>query len=215
MFRSLFDPNSAFFRGMERVWTLVVLNVLWVLCSLPVVTIGPSTAALYQVLGKVIQGEDSHTARKFFAAWRENFKCALLVWLPMLAVLALPPDMTDTFWHLALYGGLTATAVEYAVHFCCDRLLGVMFWDYSSTKMDLNRRVCLPFALIWGPLAAMTARYIHPLLRPWLTAVPPWLTLAAWLLLTADSFFTVRLLLQYHDIDLLGWKNLLRRRSAA
>ena len=87
MFRSLFDPNSAFSRGMERVWTLVVLNVLWVLCSLPVVTIGPSTAALYQVLGKVIQGEDSHTARKFFAAWRENFKCALLVWLPMLAVL--------------------------------------------------------------------------------------------------------------------------------
>ena len=89
MFRSLFDPNSAFSRGMERVWTLVVLNVLWVLCSLPVVTIGPSTAALYQVLGKVIQGEDSHTARKFFAAWRENFKCALLVWLPMLAVLVL------------------------------------------------------------------------------------------------------------------------------
>ena len=89
MFRSLLDPNSAFSRGMERVWTLVVLNVLWVLCSLPVVTIGPSTAALYQVLGKVIQGEDSHTARKFFAAWRENFKCALLVWLPMLAVLVL------------------------------------------------------------------------------------------------------------------------------
>ena len=29
--------------------------------------------------------------------------------LAMLAVLALPPDMTDTFWHLALYGGLTAT----------------------------------------------------------------------------------------------------------
>ena len=57
MFRSLFDPNSAFSRGMERVWTLVVLNVLWVLCSLPVVTIGPSTAALYQVLGNVIQGE--------------------------------------------------------------------------------------------------------------------------------------------------------------
>ena len=52
MFRSLFDPNSAFFRGMERVWTLVVLNVLWVLCSLPVVTIGPSTAALYQVLDR-------------------------------------------------------------------------------------------------------------------------------------------------------------------
>ena len=147
-------------------------------------------------------------------------KCFLLLplcpvyGLAMVAVLRLAGD-TESFWQLALYGGILCTAVEYAVHFCCDRLLGVMFWDYSSTKMDLNRRVCLPFALIWGPLAAMTARYIHPLLRPWLTAVPPWLTLAVWLLLTADSFFTVRLLLQYHDIDLLGWKNLLRRRSAA
>ena len=66
MFRSLFDPNSAFFRGMERVWTLVVLNVLWVLCSLPVVTIGPSTAALYQVLGKVIQGGGQPHGEKIF-----------------------------------------------------------------------------------------------------------------------------------------------------
>lgn len=119
MFRSLFDPNSAFFRGMERVWTLVVLNVLWVLCSLPVVTIGPSTAALYQVLGKVIQGEDSHTARKFFAAWRENFKCALLVWLPMLAVLALCgfdlyfAALNDRFlWKLLAVFALQLAAVE-------------------------------------------------------------------------------------------------------
>ena len=63
MFRSLFDPNSAFSRGMERVWTLVVLNVLWVLCSLPVVTIGPSTAALYQVK----KGEGMSSARTFSA----------------------------------------------------------------------------------------------------------------------------------------------------
>ena len=77
--------------------------------------------------------------------------------LAMLAVLALPQDMTDTFWHLALYGGLTATAVEYAVHFCCDRLLGVMFWDYSSTKMDLNRRTALADA---GSVAAADRRQL-------------------------------------------------------
>ena len=45
--------------------------------------------------------------------------------LALLAVLALPPDMTGSFWRLALYGGLTATAVEYAVHFLYERLLGV------------------------------------------------------------------------------------------
>lgn len=47
---------------MERVWSLIVLNVLWLVCSLPVVTLGASCAALYQVLGKVIDGEDGHVA---------------------------------------------------------------------------------------------------------------------------------------------------------
>ena len=55
-------------------------------------------------------------------------------------------DLTRGFLRLAFYGGLTATAVEYAVHFFYDKLLGVMFWDYSGTHMDLNRRVCVPFA---------------------------------------------------------------------
>ena len=58
MLKSFFDPNGAFARGMERVWSLIVLNVLWLVCSLPVVTMGASCAALYQVLGKLIAGED-------------------------------------------------------------------------------------------------------------------------------------------------------------
>lgn len=70
----VFDPNGAFARGMERVWSLIVLNVLWLVCSLPVATLGASCAALYQVLGKVIDGEDGHVARRFFRAWGENWK---------------------------------------------------------------------------------------------------------------------------------------------
>lgn len=71
---------------MERVWSLIVLNVLWLVCSLPVVTLGASCAALYQVLGKVIDGEDGHVARRFFRAWGENWKKATPVWLILLAV---------------------------------------------------------------------------------------------------------------------------------
>lgn len=89
MLKSFFDPNGAFARGMERVWSLIVLNVLWLVCSLPVVTMGASCAALYQVLGKIIAGEDSHVARQFFRAWGENWKKATPVWLILLAVAAL------------------------------------------------------------------------------------------------------------------------------
>ena len=106
------------------------------------------------------------------ASPRQTRKCFLLLplcpvyGLAMLAVLHLPADLTRGFFRLAFYGGLTATAVEYAVHFLYDKLLGVMFWDYSGTHMDLNRRVCVPFAVVWGPLTAFALRQVQPLLHP-------------------------------------------------
>lgn len=142
-------------------------------------------------------------------------KCFLLLplcpvyGLAMLAVLHLPADLRRGFFRLALYGGLTATAVEYAVHFLYDKLLGVMFWDYGSTHMDLNRRVCVPFAVIWGLLTAFSVRYVQPLLHPIAAHVPPWAGLTLLLLLVADSFFSVRLLRRTHNVDLLGIPNLL------
>lgn len=140
-------------------------------------------------------------------------KCFLLLplcpvyGLAMAAVLYLAGD-TESFWQLALYGGILCTAVEYAVHFLYEKCLGVLFWDYSGTYLDLNRRICFPFAVAWGLLSALTVRYVQPLLVPVIDAIPPGISLAALLLLTADSFFTVRLLRRSGNIDLLGLKNL-------
>ena len=84
-------------------------------------------------------------------------KCFLLLplcpvyGLAMVAVLRLAGD-TESFWQLALYGGILCTAVEYAVHFLYEKCLGVLFWDYSGTHLDLHRRICFPFAVAWGLL---------------------------------------------------------------
>ena len=74
--------------------------------------------------------------------------------LGALAVLALPESLSGSFWSLALWGGLAATAVEYAVHVLYDRLLGVRFWDYSQVRWNLRGRICLPFSLAWSLLVA-------------------------------------------------------------
>jgi uncharacterized membrane protein len=143
-------------------------------------------------------------------------KCFLLLplcpvyGLAMVAILHLPPDLTDRFLSLALYGGLTATAVEFLTHLGYEKLLGVMFWDYGPTKMDVDRRICLPFSVIWGLLTALAVRYLHPWVEDIAVQIPPSVTYAALLLVIADSFFSVRLLYQRHDIDLLGLPNLVR-----
>lgn len=169
-------------------------------------------ACLYSFLGYLLE--------KGYAAVthspRQVRKCFLLLplcpvyGLAMLAVLHLPPELTGSFLSRALYGGLAATAVEYAVHFLYERLLGVMFWDYSSTHMDLNRRVCMPFSVVWGLLTALATDYVQPLLAPVAAAMPPGASFALLMLLVTDSFFTVRVLRRLHDVELLSPRRLLR-----
>ena len=98
--------------------------------------------------------------------------------------------------------------MEYVVHLLYERLLGVLFWDYSATKMDLNRRVCVPFALVWGPLAALTVRYVHPWVSALAARIPPVITLAVLLVFVADCFLSARVLRRGGDIDLLSLRRL-------
>ena len=85
-----------------------------------------------------------------------------------------------------------------------------MFWDYSSTKMDLNRRVCVPFSIVWGVLVWVALRYVQPWIDAMIAQTSPFATLMAVLLLITDSFYSARLLYLRRDIDLLGIGNLLR-----
>lgn len=152
---------------------------------------------------------------------RQARKCFLL--LPMcpvyglgaLAVLALPESLTGSFWSLALWGGLAATAVEYAVHVLYDRLLGVRFWDYSQVRWNLRGRVCLPFSLAWSLLVAAGLPVIQAAIAPALAAVPPSATYAALLVFTADTVVSLQLLRRAGDPAVRLWEICGRVRSRA
>ena len=57
----------------------MVLNFLWILCSLPIITIGPATCALYKVCLKLTEDKTYTVLKCFFEAFKENFKQSLLV----------------------------------------------------------------------------------------------------------------------------------------
>ena len=141
-------------------------------------------------------------------------KCRLLLpicpvyGLGALAVLALPESLSGSFWSLALWGGLAATAVEYAVHVLYDRLLGVRFWDYSQVRWNLRGRVCLPFSLAWSLLVAAGLPVIQAAIAPALAAVPPTATYAALLVFTADTVVSLQLLRRAGDPAVLSLGNL-------
>ena len=47
MLQSFFNYDNPIWRFMGRLGDMIVLNLLWLVCSIPVVTIGASTTALY------------------------------------------------------------------------------------------------------------------------------------------------------------------------
>lgn len=81
--------ESPLVSGMMTASDLLILNCLWILTSLPVVTIGASTAALYRVVLDMHLQADGGNIKRFFRAWKENWKQATMLWLPTLAVLVL------------------------------------------------------------------------------------------------------------------------------
>lgn len=84
--KGIFDPESSFMQLLSSVADLVILNVLFLICSIPVFTIGASFSAMHFVLMKMVKQEDSNNIRTFFEAFRQNFKRATMLWLVFLVI---------------------------------------------------------------------------------------------------------------------------------
>ncbi len=80
----LFSYESRFSQWMLRISYACCLNVLWFICSLPIITIGASTSALYYISLKIVRGEEGHVFSSFFRSFKENFRQATVIWLIML-----------------------------------------------------------------------------------------------------------------------------------
>ena len=62
----LFNMDNKFFTVMGRVADLIMLNVVFLICCLPIVTIGASLTALHYVTLKMARNEESYIIRSFF-----------------------------------------------------------------------------------------------------------------------------------------------------
>lgn len=85
-----YNPENKILQALSLYFDLVVLAAVWVITSVPVVTIGVSTTALYRVLFRM-QSEDgvSHVVRSFFSYWRSEWQQSTAIWALLLVFLTL------------------------------------------------------------------------------------------------------------------------------
>ena len=73
--------ESPVYNGMSLIIDVIFAGMIWVVTSLPVITIGASSAALYYVVTKTIRRGRGNLLKSYFSAFRSNFKQSTLIWL--------------------------------------------------------------------------------------------------------------------------------------
>lgn len=101
---------------LRRMFDLMVLNILWLLCCLPVFTFGPASSALARVMITLVRGGSEAVAKNFFIAFRRDFGRAVVLGLIGLAGLAIA--VSDILFAVSLSGGMKILFLIVAILVC-------------------------------------------------------------------------------------------------
>ena len=87
----LFSIDGPLYNFFSRLLDMIKLNMLWFLFSLPVVTIGASTAAAFSVTLRMVDEREGYIAKQFWTAFKANLKQGI------------PAGLLNLFFVYALY----------------------------------------------------------------------------------------------------------------
>lgn len=96
--------ENPFTRTLSDIGDLIILNVLFIICCVPVITVGASIAASYKVAVLLADRSCSSVIQSFFRAFKENFKSSSFVWLCSGIIICLM--VVQYFFILSLDAGL-------------------------------------------------------------------------------------------------------------
>lgn len=180
--KGIFRPDSPLVRLMTLVTNLVCLNVLWLLCCLPVITAGAATTAMYYVLFQYITKQDDGVLKPFFHSFKMNFSFVTPVWiLSLLICAALAAEgfyLTQgaELWLKGIFGILLFVYAGISAY-----LYPLMARYNSSRKKALFNSMALSMRHLFSTLCVVTLNAVPVILILFAPAVF-WKTILWWTL---------------------------------
>lgn len=83
---NLLNEDNIIHIFLNKLGDIIVANLLFLVCCIPIITIGSALTALYHCMLRTVKGNNNGTTKTFFRAFKENFRQSLIVWLGLLAV---------------------------------------------------------------------------------------------------------------------------------
>lgn len=143
MAKGIFNPEQGFYQVTGKLVDLFLLSVFWLLCSIPVVTIGPSTAALYNTVTRCIRGSERNSWALFFRTFRRELKVGVLTTL-----VVLPIGVLLVFLQGLLYQTAAGSGSAYVLYVAYEVFLLLPLGTVSYLFPVLSRFTFTPGALL-------------------------------------------------------------------
>ena len=81
-----FNLDSPLMTFLSKMADLMILNLLTLICCIPIITAGDAMTALYYMTVKMVKNEECYIVKGYFKSFKENFKQATIIWLIALLV---------------------------------------------------------------------------------------------------------------------------------
>ncbi|MBR1741240.1 MAG: YesL family protein [Lachnospiraceae bacterium] len=85
--KNVFDQDGAVVKYGNMVVNLFFVSILWLITSVPLITIGASLPAMYDTVYLAVRKEKGYVAKTYFSTFYKYFKSTFKIWLLQICVL--------------------------------------------------------------------------------------------------------------------------------
>lgn len=188
----LFSLDSPLMQALNKVADLLWLNVLTLLCCLPIVTVGASLTAMNYMALKIARNEECYITRGFFKSFRENLKQATIIWLIMLLVIVIlvadfivmsggtETEFGKILWGLIMAVALLVAATVLYVFPVLAKFDNTVFRTIKNalmmSLMQFPKTVIMLVAYVVPPVLFFTVPQAMPLCMLFGLSLPAWIS---------------------------------------
>lgn len=153
--KNLFSYDNKVMQILMTIGDLVIVNILFLLCSIPIVTMGAAQAGLYTAARVITdKNDDSSPAAAFWRGFKSGFLKITLIWIPFLILILL-----SIFTFFSATGGMKIMAF---IGFCIVAIFEVLVMMFHArfdcTPMQLLRNSTL--MLLAHPIRVIPAAFL-------------------------------------------------------
>lgn len=140
---NIFNQDNPFNEFMSRIGDLAMLNIAWIICCIPIVTIGASTTAMFEVVRSLHEGHDAHVIQQFRKALTRRFGISLV--LEFIAAVFIGLAMFNLWYLTKQVSNVDLASVSYGITIAVTLIIlagvGFVFPLASRSKLGVGAQI--------------------------------------------------------------------------